>query len=65
MPGPFLQVIAVILRQPLLDDDPRDGIQVLLPTHRAALAFGEPLKQAGFMVHVDWVAIKLDDILIV
>jgi hypothetical protein len=38
---------------------------VLLPTHRAALALGEPFKQAGFMVHVHWVAIKLDDILII
>ena len=38
---------------------------VLLPAHRAALALREPLKQAGFMVHVHWVAIKLDDILVV
>ena len=61
----MLQVIAVILRQSLLNDDPREGMPVLLPTHRAALALGEPLKQAAFVVHVHWVAIKLDDILVV
>ena len=61
----MLQVIAVVLCQSLFDDGPREGMPVLLPAHRAALALGEPLKQAGFMVHVHWVAIKLDDILLV
>ena len=61
----MLKVLAFVFCESLLDDGPWEGVPVLLAAQWAALALGKPLKQAGFMVHVHWVAIELNDILLV
>ena len=38
---------------------------ILLAAHRTALVLSEPFEQAAFVIHMNWVALKLYDILVI